>query len=154
MGTNDWLLIDTFNPTFIALTVMAILHSLSAWYTGDFRVPAVYAAGGGAKCKCDRRYITHAVKNLSKAYFVVWMRILMLPYQTFKRKRPTMSAACFAARFPQMVRAQQCHNITTTCTVLMRTFLITSLRIWQRVPTIPFNVSAALLLQLKIGWDY
>ena len=56
-------LIDKINPTFIALTATAIHHCLSAWKTGEFRVPPEFGPGGGAQRKCDTRNINHAVNN-------------------------------------------------------------------------------------------
>jgi len=63
MGMNDRSLIDKINPTFIALTAMAIHHCLSAWKTGKLRVPPEFGPGGGAQRKCDTRNINHAVNN-------------------------------------------------------------------------------------------
>jgi len=61
MGRKDRSLIDKINPTFIALTATAIHQCLSAWKTGEFRVPPEFGPGGGAQCKCDTRNIDHAV---------------------------------------------------------------------------------------------
>jgi len=36
---KDGSLIDKINPTFIAITGTAIHHCLSAWKTGEIRVP-------------------------------------------------------------------------------------------------------------------
>jgi len=44
MGMKDRSLIDKINPTFIALTATAIHHCLSAWKTGEFRVPPEFAS--------------------------------------------------------------------------------------------------------------
>ena len=63
MGMKDRSLIDKINPTFIALTATAIHHCLSAWKTGEFRVPPEFGPGGGAQRKCDARNINHAVNN-------------------------------------------------------------------------------------------
>lgn len=63
MGMKDRSLIDKINPTFIALTATAIHHCLSAWKTGEFRVPPEFGPGGGAQRKCDTRNIDHAVNN-------------------------------------------------------------------------------------------
>ena len=63
MGMKDRSLIDKINPTFIALTTTAIHHCLSAWKTGEFRVPPEFGPGGGAQRKCDTRNINHAVNN-------------------------------------------------------------------------------------------
>jgi hypothetical protein len=63
MGMKDRSLIDKINPTFIALTATAIHHCLSAWKTGEFRVPPEFGPGGGAQRKCDTRNINHAVNN-------------------------------------------------------------------------------------------
>jgi len=63
MGMKDRSLIDKTNPTFIALTATAIHHCLSAWKTGEFRVPPEFGPGGGAQRKCDTRNINHAVNN-------------------------------------------------------------------------------------------
>jgi len=60
---KDRSLIDKINPTFIALTATAIHHCLSAWKTGELRVPPEFGPGGGAKRKCDTRHINHAVNN-------------------------------------------------------------------------------------------
>jgi hypothetical protein len=60
---KDRSLIDKINPTFIALTATAIHHCLSAWKTGEFRVPPQFGPGGGAQRKCDTRNINHAVNN-------------------------------------------------------------------------------------------
>jgi len=60
---KDRSLIDKINPTFIALTAMAIHHCQSAWKTGEFRVPPEFGPGGGAQCKCDTRNINHAVND-------------------------------------------------------------------------------------------
>jgi hypothetical protein len=56
-------LIDKINPTFIALTATAIHHCLSAWKTGQFRVPPVLGPGGTAQRKCDTSNINHAVND-------------------------------------------------------------------------------------------
>jgi len=61
MGMKYTSLIDTINLTFIALTVPAIHHCLSACKTGEFRVPPEIGPGGGAQCKCDTRNIHHVV---------------------------------------------------------------------------------------------
>ena len=63
MGMKDRSLIDKINPTFIALTATAIHHCLSAWKTGEFRVPPEFGPGGGAQRKCDTRNINHTVNN-------------------------------------------------------------------------------------------
>jgi len=63
MGMKDRSLIDNINPTFIALTATAIHHCLSAWKTGEFRVPPEFGPGGGAQHKCNTRNINHAVNN-------------------------------------------------------------------------------------------
>jgi hypothetical protein len=63
MGMKDRSLIDKINPTFSVLTAPAIHHCLSAWNTGEFRVPAEFGPGGGAQCKCDTSNINHAVDN-------------------------------------------------------------------------------------------
>jgi len=60
---KDRSLIDKINPTFIALTATAIHHCLSAWKTGEFRVPPEFGPGGGAQRMCDTRNIHHAVIN-------------------------------------------------------------------------------------------
>jgi hypothetical protein len=72
MGMKDRSLIDKINPTFIALTATAIHHCLSAWKTGEFRVPPEFGPGGGAQRKCDTRNINHAVNN---AYTDVFRRL-------------------------------------------------------------------------------
>jgi len=51
------------NPTFITLPATAIHHCLSAWKTGEFRVPPEFGPGGEAQCKCDTRNINHVVNN-------------------------------------------------------------------------------------------
>jgi hypothetical protein len=51
MGMKDASLIDIIKTTFNALTAMAINHCQSAWTTGEFKVPPVFGAGGGAQCK-------------------------------------------------------------------------------------------------------
>jgi len=56
-------LIDKINPTFVALTATAIHHCLSAWTTGEFKVPPEFGPGGGAQCKCDTTNVNHAVNN-------------------------------------------------------------------------------------------
>ena len=63
MGMNDTSLIDEINPTFIFLTAVAIIHSLSAWITGEFGVPQKFGPGGGALHMCDTRNINHAADN-------------------------------------------------------------------------------------------
>jgi len=63
MGMNYRSLIDEINPTFIALTVMAIHHCLSAWKTGEFRLPPGFGPGGGAQRKCDSRTSYHIMSN-------------------------------------------------------------------------------------------
>jgi hypothetical protein len=63
MGMQDRSLIDKINPIFIALTAMAIHHCLSAWNTGEFRVPSEFGPGGGVQCKCDTKIINHAVNK-------------------------------------------------------------------------------------------
>ena len=66
---KDRSLIDKINLTFIALTATAIHHCLSAWKSGEFRVPPVFGPGGGAQRKCDRRKINHAVNNACRDVF-------------------------------------------------------------------------------------
>ena len=66
---QDRSLIDKINPTFIALTATAIHHCLSAWKTGEFRVPPEFGPGGGAQRKCDTRNINHAVNNVCTDVF-------------------------------------------------------------------------------------
>jgi len=66
---KDRLLIDTINPTFIALTPTAIHHCLLACKTGEFRVPPEFGPGDGAQCKCNRRNINHAVNNVCTEVF-------------------------------------------------------------------------------------
>jgi hypothetical protein len=63
MGMKDRSLIGKINPTFIALTATAIHHYLSAWKTGEFRVPQEFGPGGGAQCKCNTRNINQGVNN-------------------------------------------------------------------------------------------
>jgi len=63
MWMKDRWISDLINPTFIALTATAIHHSLSAWATGQFRVPPEFGPGGGAQCKCNTRNIHPAVNN-------------------------------------------------------------------------------------------
>jgi len=63
MGMKDRSLIDKINPTFIALTATAIHHCLSAWKTGEFRVPPEFGPGGGAQRKCDTRNINPTINN-------------------------------------------------------------------------------------------
>jgi len=63
MGMKDRSLIDKINPTFVALTATAIHHCLSAWKTGEFRVPPECGPGGGAQRKWNTRNINHAVDN-------------------------------------------------------------------------------------------
>jgi len=60
---KDRSFIEIINPTFIALTVMAINHCLSAWKTGKFTVPPQFGPGGGAQRKCNTRNINHVVNN-------------------------------------------------------------------------------------------
>ena len=69
MGMKDRSLIDKINLTFIALTATAIHHCLSAWKTGEFRVPPEFGPGGGAQRKCDTRNINHAVNNVCTDVF-------------------------------------------------------------------------------------
>jgi hypothetical protein len=63
MGMKDQLLIDTINPTFIALTGMTFHHCVSTWTTGNFMVPPEFGPRGGAKCNCDTRNINYWEKN-------------------------------------------------------------------------------------------
>jgi len=63
MGMKDISLIDKMNVTFIALTVTAFHHFLSAWITGEIRVPPELGPGGGAQCERDTRNNHHAVNN-------------------------------------------------------------------------------------------
>jgi hypothetical protein len=63
MGMKNRSLIDKINPTFIALTAMAIHRCLSAWKTGDFRVLPEFGPQDGAQRKCDTRKINHPVNN-------------------------------------------------------------------------------------------
>jgi hypothetical protein len=51
MGMKDASMIDIIKTTLNALTAMAINHCQSAWTTGEFEVPPVFGAGGGAQCK-------------------------------------------------------------------------------------------------------
>jgi len=60
---KDRSLTDKINPTFIALTAMAIQHCLSAWKTGQYWVPPEFGPEGGAQRKCDTRNINYAVNN-------------------------------------------------------------------------------------------
>ena len=60
---------DQINPTFIALTATAILHCLSAWKTGKFRVPPEFGPGGGVQRMCGTRNINHEVINTCKDVF-------------------------------------------------------------------------------------
>jgi len=60
---KDRSLIEKVDPTFIALTTTAIHHCLTAWTTGEFRVPPGFGPGGGAQRKCDTRNINHTVNN-------------------------------------------------------------------------------------------
>ena len=50
---KDWSLIDKISPAFIALTATPIHQCLSAWNTGEWRVPLEFVLGGGAQCKCN-----------------------------------------------------------------------------------------------------
>jgi len=63
MGMKDRSLIDKINPTFIALNATTIHQRLSAWKTGEFRIPPEFGPGGGAQCKCETRNINHMVDN-------------------------------------------------------------------------------------------
>jgi hypothetical protein len=63
MRLKDTALIDTINPTFIARTATAIHHCLSAWNTGQFRLPPEFGPGGGAQRQRDTRNINHAVNS-------------------------------------------------------------------------------------------
>ena len=63
MGMKDTTLIDKIKLTFIALTTTPIHHCLSAWKTGNFRVPPEFGQGGGAQRKCDTRTINHDINN-------------------------------------------------------------------------------------------
>jgi len=63
MGMNDTSLIDKINPTLIAHTTTAIYHCLSAWKTGEFRVPPEFGPGGGVPHKRDITNINHTVNN-------------------------------------------------------------------------------------------
>jgi hypothetical protein len=63
MGMKDRSLIDKINPTFIALTMTAILHYLLAWKTGKFRVPPDVGPAGGVQRTCDASDINHGVNN-------------------------------------------------------------------------------------------
>ena len=56
-------MIDKINPTFIALTPRAIQDCLSAWETGEFRVPPEFGQGGAAQRKCDTRNNNHTGHN-------------------------------------------------------------------------------------------
>ena len=66
---KDRSLIDKINRTFIALTATAIHHCLSAWKTGELRVPPELGPGGGAQRKCDTRNINHAVNDAGTDVF-------------------------------------------------------------------------------------
>jgi len=63
MGMKDKSLIDSINPTFIALGAMAIHHCLSAWNTDEFRVPPVFGPGGRSQRMRDTTNINHVVNN-------------------------------------------------------------------------------------------
>jgi len=69
MRMKDIPLIDKFNPTFIALTAIAIHHCLSAWKTGEFRVLPEFGPGGGAQPNCDTINIDQAVNNACRDVF-------------------------------------------------------------------------------------
>jgi len=56
-------------------------------------------------------------------YFVVSRRIFVLPYQRFKLKRWTISAALFAAGSSEVVRIQRWFNLKMIRAALMRAFL-------------------------------
>jgi len=69
MGMQDGSLIDEIYPTFIALTATAIHRCLSAWKTGEFRIPPEFGPGGGAQRKCNTRNFNHAVNNACTEVF-------------------------------------------------------------------------------------
>jgi len=66
---KDRSLIDKIILTFIALTWMAVHHCLSAWNTGELRVPQEFGPGGGAQRKCNTSHINHAVNNVCTDIF-------------------------------------------------------------------------------------
>jgi len=63
MAMKNRSLTHVINLTLIALTAMAIHHCLSAWKTGDFRVPPEIAPRGGGQRQCHARNIDHAVND-------------------------------------------------------------------------------------------
>jgi len=67
---KDKSLIDTLNPTFIALTATAINHCLSAWKTCQFTVPPEFGPGGGAQRKYVTININHAVNDACTDVFL------------------------------------------------------------------------------------
>jgi len=69
MEIEDSLLIDKINPTFIALTIMAIHHFLSAWKRGEWRITPQSGPGGGAQRKWETRNINQVAKNEHTAVF-------------------------------------------------------------------------------------
>jgi len=82
---TDRSLIDEINPTFIALTAMAIHHCLSAWKIAEFGVLPVFGPGGGAQHKCDTIHINHAVNN---AFTDVFRRL----YVDFRSSSPEVQS--------------------------------------------------------------
>jgi len=63
MGMKDRSLIEKINPTFFALTTMAMHHYLSACKTGKIWVPQGFGPGGVAQRKCDTRNSNPAVND-------------------------------------------------------------------------------------------
>jgi len=60
---KDTSVIDSINPTFIALCATAINHCLSAWEPGEFRILPELGPGGGAQRKWNTRIIQQVVNN-------------------------------------------------------------------------------------------
>ena len=69
MGRKDISFIDKINLIFIALTMRAIQHCLSAWKTGEFRVLPELDPGSGVQQKCNTRNITHVLINACRDVF-------------------------------------------------------------------------------------
>jgi len=69
MRMKDRSFIDKINPTFIALTVVATHHYLSALKTGEFRVPPDVGAGVGAQVNTiHETFITRLILH-AQMYF-------------------------------------------------------------------------------------
>jgi hypothetical protein len=69
LGMKDRSLIDKIKPIFIAPTVTAIHHRLSAWKTDDFSIPPECGPVSGEQSKCNTRNINDVVNNTSPDVF-------------------------------------------------------------------------------------